>query len=207
MPAPKRHALGLPAGSVRAAHVLLIVGLVCAIILHPRQMPVPPYLLYLLLMVISHFFASHGAMIATEGRATPLHMPAGLIRFLIIAGLLGTIGFKLFSDENGPWSEENQLYKQFKASIEGLEKEPFLPLVILGSFFMGVCVRSIAGRDNPPQALQDTEAWLSLLALVGLGAAVIIHLVIGPTVEGFASMPHWEGFLAAIIAFYFGARS
>jgi hypothetical protein len=152
-------------------------------------------------MVIGHFFASHGVMIATEGRATPLHIPVSLIRLLIIVALGGAIGWKLYTDEPA-------LYQQFRDSVDGLKEQPFLPLVLLGSFFLGVCVRAIAGRDNPPVALQDIEAWLSLLALVGLGAAVIIHLVIGPTtLEGKLSLPNWEAFLSAIIAFYFGERS
>ena len=46
----RRHALGLPAGSIRAAHVLGIVGLVCGILLMPERahVHVPPYLVYLL---------------------------------------------------------------------------------------------------------------------------------------------------------------
>ena len=63
--AKRRHALNLPAGSVRAIHVLVIVGLVCAIILMPprdpdKPVPIPPYLIYLLFLMVGHYFAAHG---------------------------------------------------------------------------------------------------------------------------------------------------
>ena len=41
VPVKKRHALGLPAGSIRAAHVLMIVGLFCLILLVLLIPPVP----------------------------------------------------------------------------------------------------------------------------------------------------------------------
>ena len=63
------------------------------------------------------------------------------------------------------------------------------------------------GRENPPYFLQDMEAWLSLISAVGLGVAVIIHLIIVPSLEGAIDMPIWEAILASVIAFYFGERS
>lgn len=196
---PRRHALGLPPGSVRAVHVLMIVGLVCAILLHPNHMPIPPYLLYLLFMVLGHFFAAHGVTIAAS-HASPLYLPAGLIRVLVIVALGGSIGWKLYS-------EEAALYQQFEQSIDLLKAQPFLPLVLLGAFFLGVSVRAIVGREAPPVALQDIEAWLSIMASVGLGIAVIYHLIIAPTLEHPTSLPEAEAVLAAVIAFYFGERS
>ena len=44
-------------------------------------------------------------------------------------------------------------------------------------------------RDNPPQAWQDFEAWLSLVSLVGLFAAAIVHLVVGVSVSEKLSLP------------------
>jgi len=62
------------------------------------------------------------------------------------------------------------------------------------------------GREDPPQWLQDLEAWLSILAMVGIVIASVIHLVIGWGVESI-SLPTWEAVLGSVIAFYFGERS
>src|SRR5690348_6290574 len=100
IPAGKRHALRLPAGSVRAIHVLGIVGLVCAILLIPGNKTIPPYLIYLLFLMLGHFFASHGVTIARRDDAapSPLYLPGGMVRFLILAALIGCIGWKLYSE-------------------------------------------------------------------------------------------------------------
>src|SRR5581483_3009096 len=97
----KRHALGLPAGSVRAAHVLILVAMVCLAILMPSAtiLPVPPYLIYLLLLGLGHFFAAHGHTIRAPGTDhSPLYMPAGCVRFLVLLALVGAIGWKFYSD-------------------------------------------------------------------------------------------------------------
>ena len=201
----KRHALNLPAGSVRAIHVLGIVGLVCAIIqIRPQDgvVPVPPYLIYLLFLMLGHYFAAHGVTIASRAdpQASPLYLPGGAVRLLIIVALIASIGTRLYLDEPG-------LVAQFEASVELLKSQPYLPLVILGGFLLGVIIRIIVGRDNPPMAWQDFEAWISVLALVGLGIAAVIHLVVQPSLTEPYEMPLWESILGGVIAFYFGARS
>jgi hypothetical protein len=198
---PKRHALGLPAGSIRATHTLFIVGLICAILLvnAKQTLAIPPYLIYLLFLALGHYFAHRsGAAAGTDYH--PLYLPRGFVRFLVMAALIGTIGWCLYNDPA-------KLRDQFEKSLDALKLEPFLPLCILGAFFLGVLVRAVVGRENPPYFLQDLEAWLSLISIVGLGVAVIIHLVIVPSLESAVSMPAWEAVLASVIAFYFGERS
>lgn len=201
---PKRHALGLPAGSIRATHILAIVGLICAILLVPadRNVHVPPYLIYLVLLGLGHFFAAHGGDIGphrSNGKS-PLHLPAGTIRLLVIALLGGTIGWLAYKDPAA-------LQQRFQESLEDMKGQPEVLIAILGAFFLGVIVRGIVGRDNPPQAWQDFEAWLSIVSLVALLGAVIVHLVIGVSIREKLSLPIGEGLLGAGIAFYFGARS
>src|ERR1700722_4336186 len=99
----KRHALGLPAGSVRAAHVLGVVALICAIFLIPARSgvaPIPPYLVYLLFLILGHYFTAHGTTIATrdDTAPSPLYLPGGVVRFLVIIALVGCTGWKLYSD-------------------------------------------------------------------------------------------------------------
>ena len=198
---PRRHALGLPAGSVRATHVLVIVGLICGLLFVPveRNIHVPPFLIYLLFLILGHYFAAHGNNIGTE-QASPLHLPKGSIRLLIVLLLGATIGWHLYQDPTG-------LQKHFDSSLDELKAQPFMPLIVLGGFFLGVVIRSLVGRDDPPQAWQDFEAWMSIMALIGLVGAVIVHLIIGASVQERLSLPIGESILGGAVAFYFGARS
>src|SRR5207244_3845248 len=99
----KRHALRLPAGSVRAIHVFAIVGLICAIILLPAAPTIPPYLIYLLFLMVGHYFAAHGVSIAPRDDASPspLFLPGGTVRMFILVALIGCIGWRLYSDASG----------------------------------------------------------------------------------------------------------
>jgi hypothetical protein len=204
LPAGKRNALKLPAGSVRAIHVLGIVGVLCATILLPSRyhLTIPTYLIYLLFLMLGHFFAAHGVTIATrdDPSPSPLYLPGGTVRFLIILALAGSIGWKLYSDEKG-------FYEQFDASLEALKWQPFLPLAILGGFLLGVIVRSLVSRSNPPAWWQDFEAWISLIALIGLVIGALIILVIDATTTETLHLPIWDACLGGVVAFYFGERS
>jgi hypothetical protein len=176
---------------------------VCAILLVPARnvVAIPPYLVYLLFMVLGHFFAAHGVSIGKPGGGpSPLYLPAGTLRLLIVLMLAGGVGWKYYSD---PAS----LQAQFEATVDGLKDQPFLPALLLGAFFLGVVVRAVVGRESPPVVLQDIEAWTSLLSLVGLGVAAIIHLIIQPSLEEANPLPGVEAVLASVIAFYFGERS
>jgi hypothetical protein len=197
----RRHALGLPAGSVRAAHVLVIVGLICASILIPTSKSIPPYLIYLLFLMLGHYFAAHGVTIARrlDAEASPLYLPGGTVRLLIILALIGSIGWRVYDDIPG-------LETLFNASLRVLSEQPYVPLAILGGFLLGAIVRMIV-RAHPPRFWQDIEAWISLIALLGLCVAVLVHLVVAPNVAEDLQIPTWDAILGGVVAFYFGARS
>jgi len=204
---PARHALGLPAGSVRAILTLLVVGLVCALILIPPRDPdkpvrLPAYLFYLLFISLGSFYAAHGHTIHRrgEGGHSPLYLPGGVLRFVILIGLVATVVWQ--------WMNHQETFlKQLQAATDTAPQQPYLPFVVLAGFFIGIVVRALVGRTNPPYWWQDIEAWFALLGVIGLCIEVLIHLVINPTLEHPLELPNWEGFLAAIVAFYFGARS
>ncbi len=200
----KRHALGLPAGSIRAAHVLGVVALSCAIIVVPSRgvVAIPPYLLYLLFLLLGHYFSAHGVTIATrdDPSPSPLYLPGGVVRALIIIALAGCIGWKLYSNMEG-------LQEQFTQSLAELQNQPYLPLVILGGFMVGAVIRAVVGRTNPPRFWQDFEAWISLIGLIGLTIAAVIHLIVLTSVAETIFLPTWEGIVGGVVAFYFGARS
>ena len=204
LPTP-RYALGLPAGSVRGLHTMLVVGIVCALILLPgregRPTPIRPYLTYLLFLVIGNFFAAHGNSIARAGSgyASPLHLPAGFVRGLCLLALVATVVYKLVVDPDG-------LAAQFQASVAQLAEQPELPLIILAGFFLGVIFRWVVGGDRTYWG-QDLQAWVSLVSALVLAADALIRLVIAPTLLDEFKAPTWEPFVAAVVAFYFGERS
>jgi len=201
----KKHALGLPAGSVRAVHVLAIVALICAMILFSRQgriVAMPPYLIYLLLLMVGHYFAAHGVSVAPPDESTPspLYLPGWLVRLLIMIPLIGCIGWKFYSDEAG-------LREQMAKSVIDFGQQPWLPLVILAGFFAGHIVGLILGQHRQSIAVQSFEAWISLIALIMIVLASIVHLIIDPGWEERLYLPTWESFVGGVVAFYFGERT
>jgi hypothetical protein len=199
---PPRHALGLPAGSIRAVLTLMVVGLTCVLLLLPSRPNVPPYLIYLLFIGLGHFFAAHSSSIGrVAGQASPLYLPRGFVRLAVMAGLIATVAWGYTHDRAG-------LEKQLSDSLQGLADQPHLPLVILGTFFAGVVVRSLVGRQRPPIWLQDMEAWVALLGVLGMAIDFLIKVVIQPSLTETTINPQlWEAILAGIVTFYFGERS
>ncbi len=201
----RRHALGLPAGSVRAVHVLGVVGLICAHILYPtdKLVAIPPYLLWLLFLLLGHYFAAHGVSIATRSdpAPSPLFLPGGTVRVLVIVALAACVGWRLYQDPDG-------LGTQFGKSLDELKIQPWLPVVIMGCFLLGAIVRSVIGRVSPSPGLQNFEAWISLIALLAIVVAAVIHLVINPSLSKEEYyLRTWESSVGGVIAFYFGERS
>src|SRR5262245_59259456 len=92
-----RHPLGLPAGSVRALLAFMVLGLMWAVLLAPAVEPVgvPLYLYYLLFLILGHYFAAHGHSIAgpTTGTKSPLYLPRGSVRGLILFGFAGMVAW------------------------------------------------------------------------------------------------------------------
>ncbi len=198
---PARHALGLPEGSIRTILAVLVVGLVCSEMLIPSAHgAIPPYLIYLLFLILGHFFAAMGPLHGRSSHPWPLHLPPVLVRLLIIGGLMGTLSWIMYTDPN-------RLERLWEASVDMIRREWYLPLLLLVGFFVGVVVRVIVGRNNPPIFIQDFEAWVSLIAVVGLCIAGLFNLVINPNLEKPLHLPNAEGFLAVVVVFYFGARS
>jgi hypothetical protein len=95
-----------------------------------------------------------------------------------------------------------------KVSVEKIKEQPLLPVVVLGGFFAGVLMRVVfLGRHERSYWAQNLEAWFALIAVLLMSIAAIIHLVINPTLFNPFDMPHWEGFLAGVVTFYFGVRT
>ncbi len=207
LPPVVRHPLGLPAGSVRALIVLMVAGLIWTLILTAREktVEIPLYLVYLLFLILGSFFAAHGNSIAgsTAGGKSPWHLPRGSVRLLLVLGFVAVIGWRTYTTGELP---------EFKTDNPSLH--PFLPLWLLGAFFLGVLINRVVtgacgGPTCTPAWHQDILAWVSLIAMLGLAVEVAILFLINPGLEAERriNMPHWETFLAATLGFYFGARS
>src|SRR5262245_568951 len=209
-PHARRHPLGLPAGSVRALLAFMVFGIVWMMLLLPEQagkeIRIPLYLYYLMFLILGSYFAARGHAHAPTGakEAPPLHMPRGSLRLLMIVGFAAALGWSFYHNPDFL----KRLNPVDRLSPDAPE-QPYLPLVLLGAFFLGIVVNRIANvlLANPmtglPAWYQDVLAWISLLAMIGLAAEVIIRLLIYPKAgpERHFELPHWEGFLTALVAF------
>jgi hypothetical protein len=206
VPSPiPRQPLGLPEGSVRALLAIMVFGTIWALLLIHEDKPasIPLYLYYLMFLILGSYFAARRHHQPPPGvrQAHPLHLPRGTLRFLMIVGFIAAIGWGLYSDPGFV----NRLNPP-------VTEQPYLPVVVVGAFFLGILVarfgeRVLAGPAGVPPWFQDLLAWVSLLAMLGLGAEVLIRLVIDPTLSQRLNLHPWESILAGVVAFYFGARS
>ena len=132
----KIHALGLPAGSVRALLALGVVGTVCGLILRAPGDPLPDHLESLLFVVIGHYFAARGqAVVDPANGPPPLFLPRGSVRLLLVAALI-TVGVLVFRQDG-------------IQALRGL-----FTLILVFAFLLGLPhTRCLAGRRHPAPSL------------------------------------------------------
>jgi hypothetical protein len=196
-----RHPLGLPAGSVRAVISLTLVGLFWLLLLVPPSLDVHvPLYLYFLLGLVLLFFVSHGHSIAPHGSGhrSPLGLPKGSVRGIIVIGTVAVIGYCYRSNPE-------LLLTRLTPNADQLVQWPYLLLALMGGFFLGWLIK--LGPWKNVYWFQDIQAWVSLIAMGGIGVEMIIRLFINPNMERDFNAPMWEQILVAIVAFYFGVRS
>ena len=82
---------------------------------------------------------------------------------------------------------------------------------LLIAFAVGLGSGYLIGRGpwRKSAAFQDVQAWISLLAMLGLTAEIIIILFINPTMKQDLriDLSTWEAILTGVVSWYFGARS
>src|SRR5215213_8047936 len=83
-----RPPLGLPPGSIRGLLAIQITAIFWMFLLTPSETVRIPLNLYFLLALVLVFFVAHGKSIARrdEPTASPLWLPGGTLRFLVLAG-------------------------------------------------------------------------------------------------------------------------
>jgi len=206
---PPRHPLGLPAGSVRALLALSVLGLLWLMALRPLPGQSEPLgnvqlptvfmdLQILMVLILAHYFAAHGHSIRKDpSQRSPLGLPRGSVRFLLLAGYLGLAVYLLRMQPEFEYPSSSAL---------------ILLLVLVSGFFLGHlltgAVRVLSGGVLP-YWFQDIEAWVALLAILCMGVLLIILLFINPSLSLGQEIPLslLEAILAALVGFYFGARS
>jgi hypothetical protein len=205
-PAPPRrprHPLGLPAGSIRALLALMVLGLLWAVaLMYEGGKEIPQsfvFLLYLMVLILGSYFAAHGNSIggASAGERSPLGLPRGVIRLLLLGGFAGLVVWLYF---NRPAFERE------------LAVPAYMPLIMLGGFFLGYLVSSfmhaVTGGRGVPYWYQDLQAWVALIAGLLLVAYLLVQLASrNLDAEDQRAPLVLEGILAGFIGFYFGARS
>jgi hypothetical protein len=206
---PSRHALGLPAGSIRALLALSVLGLLWLLVLRPLpgqegavgDIKLPTVFMdlqILMVLILAHYFAAHGHSIRPGGVGrSPLGLPRGSVRFLLLAGYLGLAVYLYHTQPQFEYPSTSAL---------------ILFLVLLSAFFLGhlltAAVRGLSGGVLP-YWFQDIQAWVALLAMLCMAVILIIVLFINPSLSQDLQipMPTVEAVLAGLVGFYFGARS
>ena len=166
-----RHPLGMPPGSVRAILTFQIVGLFWLLLLIPddRAVPIPMYLYFLLAMVMI-FFVSHGKSIAKKGDPTPspLWMPGGSIRFLLLAGTAAVIAYIGF---NMP-----ERFSRLDVTAGQLAHwKNYMGALVIG-FFAGFAMHLMPFRHG--RAFQSFQAWIAILAMLSMVFDMILQAFI-----------------------------
>ena len=157
------------------------------------------YLQYVMILILAHYFAAHGNSISAgqSPEGSPLGLPHGSVRFLLLAGFVGLVAYLFYHPR----------------AVEAPPEAPLvLPLVLVSGFFLGYlvsrAVRAVA-RGGTPFWFQDIEAWVALLAMLGLGVILMVRVFINRDLaeDMRLDLTHVETGVAAVVGFYFGARS
>jgi hypothetical protein len=202
----KVHALGMPAGSVRALLAILIFATLWSwLLLRPTQ-EVPDYLSDLLFIIMGHYFAARRrAAEDPEPGPPPLFLPRGSVRLLLLAGsaLVAIL-----------------LYR--RGDLIAIDRNPgVVTLLLVGGFLLGVAMNVVTAwwRDRghrTPRFVEDLRALVSLMAAASLVLLVLNRLFpFIPPARGEDFLAPWvhlgrlgpEHVLATVVGFYFGSRS
>jgi hypothetical protein len=200
------HALGLPAGSVRALLAILIFTTTWGLLIVRPNQEVPDFIRDLLFIIMGHYFAVRSRSApALEPGPPPLYLPRGSVRLLFVVGsaLVAVL-----------------LYQRDR--LTALDDNPgVVTLILICGFLAGVAINTLATlwKDrghHTPRIVEDLRALISIAAA---GILVILVwnrvVVLFPTdsVESvLSSRAHLgslgvEHVLAAVVGFYFGSRS
>lgn len=195
----ERHPLGLPAGSIRAILAVAITAMFCLYLFWPPPEVKVPLYLYGLLTVVLVFFAGHGSSITpSPGGQTPMHLPRGTFRVLIMGAIGATLIYQYVTNSE-------QLLQRLQPPQNQWAGWPFVFLSLVGGYAAGWLIAIGPWRRSP--WFQDLKAWISLIALLVLAAKIVIELFISPNRGLPGDELTWDCILLATISCYYGSRS
>ena len=187
------HALGLPAGSVRALLAVLVFATVWGMLLVRPSQEVPDYLSDLMFVIMGHYFATRkrSAAVAVSGDEVgppPLFLPRGSVRCSLAAGSAAVAAV---------------LYE--RGVFNRIDRNPGVTtLLLIGGFLIGVILNTIVGWwrervNRGHRAIEDVQALAAGTA--GLVLFVLVWNRLFPSFRPMTWMPSSEGgaILAALV--------
>ena len=183
--------LNLPRGSVRALMALALLGILWAIMLMGREIPLP--LAYVTLVILGHYFGVRGAVApgveGAPGGKSPLYLPRGSIRALIILGF-AAVGAFLWHEGRLEFTPQSTVFTIF---------------ILAAAFLAGFILRKIADFLTRGKMTTPRRWYENFKAIVALSATVLFVLACilgtgGPREQNLALL------CAPLIVFYFGSR-
>lgn len=194
-----RPPLGLPPGSIRGLLAIQIAVIFWILLLAPTEdIPIPLNLYFLLAMVMV-FFVAHGKSIARRAEPTPspLWLPGGTIRFVILAGTAAVIAYVAVKDPD-------RLHRLTPDPAQLSAWKYYLAAVAIG-FVLGYGVRLFPFRHG--WMFQAFQAWIAIIAMATLLLHMVFEVIINWSLPNPVDPVAWNTAVTGIVAFYFGSRS
>jgi len=193
-----RPPLGLPPGSIRGLLAIQITLIFWMLLLAPDETKIPLNL-YFLLALVMVFFVAHGKSIARRDEPTPspLWLPGGTIRFLILAGTAAVITYIAVKhperlDRLTPRPEELANWKYYLGALAV-------------GFVLGYGTRILPFRNA--WVFQAFQAWIAIIAMAILFLHFVFEVIINFSLNVQIDPVAWHTIVTGITAFYYGSRS
>lgn len=198
--AAPRPPLGLPPGSIRGLLALQVTIIFWILLLVPAEKAVPiPLNLYFLLATVMIFFVAHGKSIARkdEPAPSPLWLPGGTLRFLILAGTAGVFAFLAV--------QHPDRFARLTPNPDQLAHWKYYLGALGIGFVLGYGTRVLPFRHS--WLFQAFQAWTAIIAMAILFLHMVFEVIINFSVDIPFDAVAWNTIVTAIVAFYFGSRS
>lgn len=180
-------AFGLPAGSIRGLLAVIVFFGIWVWLGEKPHEKVPYYMQNLMFIIMGHYFSRT----ANPADEPPLFLPWGTIRFILVSGFVFVFFFLLYKGDLIQ-------FHQHSFSNSGVS------LLLVTGFMIGV-LKSYVFKTTPSRMVEDIRAVVALIAAI-LMVGLVLEWIPWPHASVFAKFKH-EELLAAIVGFYFGARS
>ena len=198
-----RPPLGLPPGSIRGLLALQITIIFWMFLLAPSERAAEtggiPLNMYFLLSLVMVFFVAHGKSISRKSEPTPspLWLPGGTIRFIILAGTAGVFAWIIAKhperlDLLTPGPDQLKYWKYYLAAL-GI------------GFVLGYGTRILPFRHS--WMFQAFQAWTAIIAMAILFLHMVFELIVSTSLNIPVDALAWQTIVTGITAFYFGSRS